>query len=268
MWRRILFVVSFVLICGYLYISWRHVALRSEGKSCSAVEVRVLGQGVLQSSSSADRVFLLMGISKARLKGCLLDTLHTGHLEKRMLAHSYVKRADVFKTVSGVLCIEVEYRSPLVRVFNRYGDSFYLDRDGFVVNPPLVFYSYVLAASGNIDFRPTNRLVSVADTVQRRNSPALETLFQLYRLASFVEESKFWSSQIEQVYVTHDSNMQLIPRVGSQVIEFGNADYMEEKFRRLQIFYEKALPSLGWNRYEKINVKYKGQVVCTPKSAL
>ncbi len=268
MWRRILYVASFVLICGYLYISWNHVALRSEGKSCSAVEVFVSGQGVLQSASSVDRVFLLMGITKARLKGCLLDTLHTGKLEKRMLAHSYVKRADVYKTVSGVLCIEVEYRSPLVRVFNRYGDSFYLDREGFVVNPPPVFYSYVLAASGNIDYRPTNRLVSVADTVQRTKSPALEQLFQLYRLASFVEESKFWSSQIEQVYVTHESNMQLIPRVGSQVIEFGNADFMQEKFRRLQIFYDKALPSLGWNRYEKINVIYKGQVVCTPKSAL
>ncbi len=268
MWRRIFYLLSLICICGYLYISWKHVGVRNSHKACTDVEVRVLGDGVTQSESVAERVFLSMGISKAKLKGCRLDTLNTARLERRIQAHSYIKRADLYTTVSGGLCVEVEYRSPLVRVFNRNGDSFYIDREGYVMNPPSVFASYVLAASGNIDFTPPNRLLSVSDTALWRRAPGLESLYHLYRLASYVEQSKFWSAQIAQVYVADRHNLELIPRVGSQVIEFGSTEDMEEKFRRLEIFYEKALPSLGWNRYEIINVKYNRQVVCTPRSTM
>lgn len=268
MWRRIFYLLSLISVCGYLYISWKHVEVRSSHKGCSDVEVRVLGEGVMQSESSAERVFLMMGTTKAKLKGCLLDTLNIARLERRILAHSYVKRADLYTSVSGVLCVEVEYRSPLIRVFNRFGDSFYIDREGFVMNPPSVFSSYVLVASGNLAFTPGTRLLSVSDTAQWKRTPGLESLYHLYRLASYVEQSKFWSAQIAQVYLADSKNIELIPRVGSQVIEFGTTDGMEAKFRRLEVFYEKALPSLGWNRYEKINVKYNRQVVCTPRSAL
>jgi cell division protein FtsQ len=38
---------------------------------------------------------------------------------------------------------------------------------------------------------------------------------------------------------------------------------MVEKFDNLMIFYNKALPKVGWQTYHTINVKYKGQIVAS-----
>jgi len=36
---------------------------------------------------------------------------------------------------------------------------------------------------------------------------------------------------------------------------------IEEKFRKLMVFYKEILPQKGWTRYERVNLKYEGQVV-------
>ena len=56
---------------------------------------------------------------------------------------------------------------------------------------------------------------------------------------------------------------ELIPRVGSQVIELGDADNLEEKFENLKLLYLEGFNKIGWNKYERISLKYKNQVVCT-----
>ncbi|MCD7935525.1 MAG: cell division protein FtsQ, partial [Tannerellaceae bacterium] len=33
----------------------------------------------------------------------------------------------------------------------------------------------------------------------------------------------------------------------------------------LQVFYEQAIPKVGWDKYSLINLKFKDQIVCTKK---
>ncbi|MEO0044740.1 MAG: hypothetical protein RL329_4189, partial [Bacteroidota bacterium] len=42
----------------------------------------------------------------------------------------------------------------------------------------------------------------------------------------------------------------------------GNLDDLEDKLKRVKIFYQEGIPYEGWKKYGIINVKYKGQVVC------
>ena len=53
----------------------------------------------------------------------------------------------------------------------------------------------------------------------------------------------------------------MFPQVGDERIELGTPDDLETKFRKLKIFYKEVLPSVGWNKYDRINVEYEGQVV-------
>ena len=62
-----------------------------------------------------------------------------------------------------------------------------------------------------------------------------------------------------------NGEFELIPRVGAQVIEFGKAVDMEEKFEKLWILYNEGFHNTGWNQYERINLKYKNQAVCTKR---
>jgi cell division protein FtsQ len=88
---------------------------------------------------------------------------------------------------------------------------------------------------------------------------------QIYEFARFVIDDDFWNAQITQVYVNGPNDIELIPRVGSQVILIGNLDDFEKKLEKLKLFYEKALPAEGWNKYKKINLKYSNQIICTKR---
>ena len=69
---------------------------------------------------------------------------------------------------------------------------------------------------------------------------------------------------IGQAYLDQYGDFVLIPLVGEQKIIFGFASsnqQVEDKFRRLKIFYEEGMPFEGWQKYSEINLKYDGQIV-------
>ena len=52
----------------------------------------------------------------------------------------------------------------------------------------------------------------------------------------------------------------MLTRVGEQ-IEFGKINNINEKFKKLMLYYEKG--NKQNKEYTKLNLKYKNQIVCT-----
>jgi cell division protein FtsQ len=71
---------------------------------------------------------------------------------------------------------------------------------------------------------------------------------------------------VEQINVSTNSDNEytitLIPRIGHHTINLGTIDNFENKLARLHTFYEKALPTIGWDKYTTINLEYDGQIIC------
>ena len=57
----------------------------------------------------------------------------------------------------------------------------------------------------------------------------------------------------------------LVPRIGNHIIEIGKADNLEKKLAKLEEFYKEGLSKVGWNKYNKINIEFDKQVICTKK---
>ncbi len=68
-------------------------------------------------------------------------------------------------------------------------------------------------------------------------------------------------AQIAQIDLDATARATLFAQVGDERIEFGKPDDLDVKFRKLKIFYKEILPRVGWNKYDRINVEYEGQVV-------
>ena len=85
----------------------------------------------------------------------------------------------------------------------------------------------------------------------------------LFYLTNVIRHDKFWNAQVEQIYIEPNQDIVLIPRVGDHKIIFGDTSNALEKFENLLVFYQKALPKVGWQTYHTINVKFKGQLVCS-----
>ena len=86
-------------------------------------------------------------------------------------------------------------------------------------------------------------------------------LQQIYTFGLFLQQRRFWRSQILQVHIQNINDVELIPRVGDQVIKLGALNNFEYKLKKLYAFYQAAMPTEGWNKYAQLDLRYSNQVV-------
>ncbi|MDR3195130.1 MAG: cell division protein FtsQ [Tannerella sp.] len=200
---------------------------------------------------SVDRPFLREQEIVALLKNTRLypvdrpvRQINTDTIEKVIAKNELVATVNAYKTSSGNIKIEITQKMPILRVFGTR-ESYYVDDLGQVMPADYRYASCLPVASGKIE-------KSFATT-------------ELFRFALFLQKHKFWNHQIEQIYVHPNKEVELVPRVGDCHIYLGAFEDFKEKMDNLQLFYEQAIPKIGWEKYEMINLKYKNQIVCTKK---
>jgi cell division protein FtsQ len=174
--------------------------------------------------------------------GRALNDLDTESMELFFEKHPAIQNCEVYYTLGGALHIKVKQNVPVVRVFD--GDkSYYYDEEGEKMPVFNNHTAHVLVANGYV-----NRLMAKHD---------------LLKMACFIHEDPFWEAQIEQLFINSKGEFVLVPRVGDHVVEFGEIDRMEEKFRNLKALYQNGWEAREWNLYNKVSLKYNGQVVCS-----
>ena len=92
-------------------------------------------------------------------------------------------------------------------------------------------------------------------------------LNDIKKISIRIQSDSFLMAMIDQVDITAQRNFELIPKLGGQVIVFGNATDLDGKFDKLLQFYKKVIMKMGWSRYSIINLQYKNQVVAKIRGA-
>jgi cell division protein FtsQ len=170
--------------------------------------------------------------------------INTAQIEDALETSSLIRKAECYKTTGGRIKLKIYQRTPILRVIADRG-NYYVDTEGKKMPLPAGFSAYVPVATGCIE-----------DSL---------ALGKLYHFALFLRDNKFWNAQIEQIHVAPNLDVELTPRVGSHQIILGKIENYKENLDKLRLFYKKGLNKTGWNRYSKINLKYRNQVVCEKK---
>ena len=186
------------------------------------------------------------------LKGCKLENIKTHRLEVELEKNPWVENAEVFKGYQygdslfyhGTLKIHLVQRIPIMRVVQ--GRScFYID------------------AKGNKMPYSSNGTINVPVVTGRITREVIDST--LLEFVDFINDDPFWKAQIQQIHVSSDGELMLVPRVGNHKILFGEATDIEKKFRNLKAVYEKGFSHGGWTNYKYVALKYNNLVVCTRK---
>jgi cell division protein FtsQ len=179
-----------------------------------------------------------------------LKRINLKALEGLIDAYPWVLESDVYVDAQNNITVNVTQRTPLMRCFDEKSNSFYVDKDG--VRMPVSEHetARVIVASGNFQDVEGTKPDSIYNVVDSLN-----------KLVQFIQKDAFLTAQIEQIYVEKNGDFVLIPKVGNTELVFGGLDMMEDKFRRLKVFYKEAMPYEGWRKFKKLNLKYKKQVV-------
>jgi cell division protein FtsQ len=261
--RRLKKIVIAVLLLAYVGVTIGFVSERRSHLVCNGIKVSI-PDSLIHSFVRKKDVLNLVQLQGVNWVGQYIDQINTQQIESLVYRHPAIKEARVYKTIAGTVNIEVIQREPLIRIINRFGDTYYIDEEGKAMPWSNHFTARVLVANGNIinrfDFSRYREVNILNDTIS-----SYHLLKDLYSIASYIHDDKFWKAHFEQVYVDENGDFELIPRVGGHLIIFGKTENMEEKFSNLQQLYTFGMPSEGWNKYSVINLKFRNQVVCTKK---
>lgn len=199
-------------------------------------------------------------LEKIKPVGKPVSSINRAMLEKIVMSNPYVKKAEVYSSVEGNLYLDLVEREPVLRIVSMHDEQFYVDREGAFMPVSETYTAPVLVASGYIFNRYAERRVQVLPPLNER---MIQTLPQVFTLASALVADSFWRNNAEQIYVNASQELEVIPRIGSHRILFGDTTSLSDKLKKLNYFYREGLNKTGWNTYSVVNLKYRGQVVCT-----
>jgi cell division protein FtsQ len=170
-------------------------------------------------------------------------------LEKQLEKNPWILSADLYFDQKQKMHIDVEQRQPIARVFTPTGNSYFMDEEFFIL--PL--------KSNDIISVPvfTNFYFS-ATTVSKNDSIVLG---RVASLSSFILSDPFWMAQIEAVNINADNSFELTPQVGNHVIMLGDRSDWSNVFTKLKTFYQYINTENAWNKYTKIDLQFKNQII-------
>ncbi|MCC6722206.1 MAG: hypothetical protein IT243_08375 [Bacteroidia bacterium] len=170
-----------------------------------------------------------------------LNKIEIKKIESELKKMPEIKTADIYFNISNNIVFEIQLRTPILRVVNPSGKDYYLCDDLKKINISRHFSPYITPVSGYVNAKIDKKL---------------------YTLVRFVNNNSFWNDQIQQYFVSENADISFIPTTGVHEVILGSTDNLKEKFKKLEIFYQKGLNKVGWEKYKTINLKFKGQVIC------
>ncbi len=196
-----------------------------------------------------------------------LKNININDLEKAINSHPAVQNADVAVDVNGDVTVSVIQRTPLVRVINLDGESYYIDDQSKLMPLNDNYTARVLVATGFIKEPFAQRYQFSANTIAKHKLfSQVSVLDDIYAMADYINKDTILTNLIHQINITNENEIEIFPSIGNQKIIFGDAQNINEKFNKLKLFYTDGLNKTdGWQKYSIINLKYKNQVVCTKK---
>jgi cell division protein FtsQ len=258
--KNILFLVGLII---YLIVVTGFISHKEKQIKISSLKIRIVDSTENQFIRSSD-VKNMLEEKKFAVFGKPASMVNLREIENSLKSRQNISKAEAFITERGVIHIEIKQKTPFIRIYNRYGQGYYLDYEGNIILLASNFSPFILIANGYIaePFR-IGKTLNIFSVKYDSLKLAQKTIYDVYNLAKYISGDKFWQAQIEQIYVNNKYEFELIPRVGSHIIEIGSAEDLSEKFDKLSLLYHQGFNNLGWNKYERISLKYKNQIVCT-----
>jgi cell division protein FtsQ len=198
-----------------------------------------------------DDIVGLMELKKDNLKGASLDRVNMKEVEKKIRRDPFIKDAQLYSDLKGNLVVSAELRRPIARIVRNDGPDGYISEDGMIMPVSDQFTSRVILISGSY----------VKQILGQNKLSATESGVQLMQLINTIREDEFWNAQIAQLDIDSKMRITIYPQVGDERIEFGKPENVETKLKKLMIFYKEILPRMGWNKYDRVNLEYEGQIV-------
>ena len=246
-WKKILMRTLWIMLGVATMVLFVMAWLEKDKKTIKDIQIQIAGEETQLFINESDINEMLK--AGGNIIGAKMSSLNLSAIEKKVAGNPWVKKAQIYYTNKQVLYVLIEERIPMARIFTPGGASFYLDSTGL----RLPLSEKVVARVPMFTGFPSDRPIL--------SKPDSQLLKEVVTLGKFLHKDSLWSAQIAQIDITPQANFELVPVIGDHIISLGKATDVEAKFLRLQTFYKQAWMQKGVRYYERIDIRYKDQVV-------
>lgn len=164
-------------------------------------------------------------------------------LERRLTALSMVQDATVAFLNDGALRVTVSPMVPVARVFDSTGASYYVSTTGKRIPAQPRYHVDVPVVAA--DYDDPSRVLSII--------PVLD----------YIKQDPVANALVSSVTVDARGDIILVPVIRGHLINMGDTTMVRDKWDRLKAFYRRVMPVAGWDAYDTLSVKWRGQLVAT-----
>lgn len=250
MLRKILKLAGFLLLVAFFVVTIAFTSKESKEVCCRNIEVAFEENDLIKINEI--EITRLVKLADEQLIGKNMDTINAELIEKAVEKHQAILKAEVYKIVAkdsvsyaGILGVKVKHREPAVRIISSSG-NYYLDKNGVKIPTSANYAANVLVATGYFSEQFAKE--------------------QLLPFVLHLNNDEFWKAQTEQIHVEEGGNVIITPQIGNHLVELGTLEDFPNKLRNMRAFYKQVMANNNWNKYEKLSVKYKNQVIAKKKS--
>lgn len=251
-WNRKVKALLFAVFCGGIFVFLVSFSKdRQSEKICKKVNIKIDNEYNNYFLSEPEILSLMTRNGVQPLTGMKKEEIDLKQLEMRIKSHKFVKGAEVFRDLEGNINVRVKQNRPIARLLSADRDV-YIDEEGTQLPLSNHYTANVLP-------------VTVGAGLVKKGSASFfqDSVGAAYlSLLRFIEKDDFWNAQLAHMHIDGKGKVSFLTQVGDQRIEFGKPVQMEEKFRKLFIFYKEVLPVVGWEKYARLNIEYKDQIIC------
>lgn len=265
-YKKVLITVLWIIAIAGLTSSLRFVSINEKEITAKEMEIDIHNneENLFLSEIDVRQFFEQRGddILNKRYK-----QLNIPELERALNSHPAVENAEVSADLNGVIKVSVVQRTPVLRIINKNGESYYIDKQSKLMPLNENYSARVLVASGELNEPFARRYQYSIDQMKKSEAYKKITLLDdVLDVATYINNDSSLTALIHQINVNKEKEIELYPAIGSHKIVFGDAKNISEKFNKLKLFYKEGLSkSNNWTKYVTINLKYKNLVVCTKK---
>lgn len=228
---------------------------QKDAQHCSGVTVNIEGVGNNFFVDKKDIIKSITSMVGGTPVGQTISVFDLKEMEAELVKDVWVKTVQMFFDNNNRLMVNVLEREPVARVFTTKGTTFYIDSSLSMLPLSEKFSARLPVFTG---FPSDKGILSKPDSA---------LLKSILAVSMAIQKDSFRTAIVDQVDITSQRNFELIPKIGNNIIVLGDAANLDEKFNKLQLFYQQVMARAGWNKYSEINIAYNGQIVAKRKGA-
>jgi cell division protein FtsQ len=199
------------------------------------------------------------------LQGTPMNQIDVSAIQVAVNRHPAIQSCYVHMGVDGILNIDIQQRAPMFRVMNSDGSGFYIDTLGqsFNLLDRAVAYVPIYTVEGVMGAMQYPATKEYYD----ENTLGLTYLDELVVFGNHVRKNADLKDWTEHIHLTAAGTLEVVPRIGRHVIDYGSIYNLEMKTKMLFQFYRSQVHITDLEKYSRINLNFENQVICEKRGA-